>query len=42
MLSAETIIDQLLQEKLSLQTQNAQLWRLVDKQRAMYDTYGPC
>lgn len=33
--SVEGAIDQLLQEKMSLQTQNAQLWRLVDKQRAM-------
>ncbi|KAJ8606511.1 hypothetical protein MRB53_040886 [Persea americana] len=35
MLNPDATIEQLLQEKMSLQTQNAQLWRLVDKQRAM-------
>lgn len=34
-MSFEGRIEQLTQEKAALQTQNAQLWRLVDKQRAM-------
>ena len=33
--SAEAVIQYLLREKQSQNTQNAQLWRLVDKQRAM-------
>jgi hypothetical protein len=34
-----TVVTNLLKEKSYLHTQNGQLWRLVDKQRAAYDLF---
>ena len=35
----QTVVTSLLKEKSYLHTQNRQLWRLVDKQRASYTTF---